>query len=97
MLVKLMHKRLSDKERISLYEEWGISLDSKRRRMQLVNRLWSENDMNHVMQSATIVAKLVRFWERGKALKEMFGLSFTPQITGRRSSYSWKNSSASLL
>lgn len=97
MLVKLMQRRLSDKERIRLFEEWGISLDSKRRRMQLVNRLWSENDINHVMQSATIVAKLVRFWERGKALKEMFGLSFSPQIPGRRSSFSWKNSSASLL
>ncbi|KOM50949.1 hypothetical protein LR48_Vigan08g177600 [Vigna angularis] len=97
MLVKLIQRRLSDKERIRLYEEWGISLDSKRRRMQLVNRLWSENDINHVMQSATIVAKLVRFWERGKALKEMFGLSFSPLITGRRSSFSWKNSSASLL
>ncbi|CAJ1933637.1 unnamed protein product [Sphenostylis stenocarpa] len=97
MLVKLMQRRLSDKERVRLYEEWGISLDSKRRRMQLVNRLWSENDMNHVMQSATIVAKLVRFWERGKALKEMFGLSFTPQLTGRRLSYPWKNNSTSLL
>ncbi|KAH1141434.1 hypothetical protein AAZX31_12G035600 [Glycine max] len=97
MLVKLMQRRLSEKERRRLYEEWGIALDSKRRRVQLGNRLWSENDMNHVMQSATIVAKLVRFWERGKALKEMFGLSFTPQLTGRRSSYPWKNSSTSLL
>ncbi|XP_027353683.1 kinesin-like protein KIN-7E isoform X2 [Abrus precatorius] len=91
MLVKLMQRRLSEKERNRLFEEWGIALDSKRRRMQLANRLWSETDMNHVMQSATIVAKLVRFWERGKALKEMFGLSFTPQITGRRS-YPWINS-----
>ncbi|KAL2988886.1 hypothetical protein AAZX31_11G108900 [Glycine max] len=97
MLVKLMQRRLSEKERRRLYEECGIALDSKRRRVQLANSLWSENDMNHVMQSATIVAKLVRFWERGKALKEMFGLSFTPQLTGRRSSYPWKNSSASLL
>nr|KYP68278.1 Centromere-associated protein E [Cajanus cajan] len=91
MLVKLMQRRLSEKERKRLYEEWDIPLDSKRRRMQLASRLWSDTDMNHVMQSATIVAKLVRFWERGKALKEMFGLSFTPQLTGRRS-YSWINS-----
>ncbi|KAK7264232.1 hypothetical protein RJT34_31838 [Clitoria ternatea] len=98
MLMKLMQKRLSEKERLRLFEEWNIALDSKRRRMQLANRLWSDTDMNHVMQSATIVAKLVRFWERGKALKEMFGLSFTPQltVTGWRS-YSWKNSSPSLL
>ncbi|RDX90579.1 Kinesin-like protein KIN-7E, partial [Mucuna pruriens] len=97
MLVKLMQRRLSEKERKRLYEEWGIALDSKRRRMQLANRLWSESDMKHAMQSATIVAKLVRFWERGKALKEMFGLSFTPQLTARRSSFSWNNSSTSLL
>ncbi|TKY67629.1 Kinesin protein NACK1 [Spatholobus suberectus] len=91
MLVKLMQRRLSENERTRLYEEWGIVLDSKRRRMQLANRLWSNTDMNDVMQSATIVAKLVRFWERGNALKEMFGLSFAPQLTGRRS-YSWRNS-----
>ncbi|KAJ1440926.1 P-loop containing nucleoside triphosphate hydrolase [Sesbania bispinosa] len=95
MLVKLMQKRLSEEERRRLFKEWGIALDSKRRRMQLANRLWSNTDMNHIMQSATIVAKLVRFSEQGKALKEMFGLSFTPQLLRRRS-YSWKNGRASL-
>lgn len=94
MLVRLMQKRLSDEERKMLFKEWSIELDSKRRRMQLANRLWSDTDMNHAMQSATIVAKLVRFSERGKALKEMFGLSFTPQLTRRR--HSWKHSRASL-
>ncbi|XP_061340546.1 kinesin-like protein KIN-7E isoform X2 [Gastrolobium bilobum] len=96
MLVKLMQMRLSEEERKRLFKEWGIVLNSKRRRMQLANRLWINTDMNHIMQSAAIVAKLVRFSEQGKALKEMFGLSFTPQHTRRRS-YSWKNSRASLL
>ena len=95
MLVKLMQKRLSAEERKRLFKEWDIALDSKRRRMQLASRLWSNTDMNHVMESATIVAKLVRFSEQGKALKEMFGLSFTPQHTGRRS-YSWRNGRVSL-
>ncbi|KAE9593362.1 putative plus-end-directed kinesin ATPase [Lupinus albus] len=92
LLVKLMQKRLSEGERNGLFKEWGIVLNSKRRKMQLANRLWSNNDMKHVMDSAEVVAKLVRFSEQGKALKEMFGLSFTPRLT-RRSSFSWKNSS----
>ncbi|XP_015951945.1 kinesin-like protein KIN-7E [Arachis duranensis] len=95
MLVKLMQKRLSGDERTKLFKEWDIPLDSKRRRMQLATRLWSNtSDMNHVMESATVVAKLVRFSEQGMALKEMFGLSFTPQHTVRRSS--WRSSRASL-
>ncbi|KAL5055574.1 hypothetical protein RYX36_036256 [Vicia faba] len=94
MLVKLMQKRFSEEERKRVFKEWGIGLNSKRRRMQLANRLWSNTDMNHVMQSAAVVARLVRFSEQGRALKEMFGLSFTPQLTRRRNS--WKSTRASL-
>ncbi|CAL0334179.1 unnamed protein product [Lupinus luteus] len=96
LLVKLMQKRLSEEERNGLFKEWGIILNSKRRKMQLANLLWSNTDMKHVMNSAEVVAKLVRFSEQGKALKETFGLSFTPRLT-RRSSFSWKNSRVSLL
>ncbi|EXB43288.1 Kinesin-related protein 11 [Morus notabilis] len=97
VLGKLMQKRFSEEERKRLFREWGITLDSKRRRLQLANRLWSNpKDMNHVRVSAAIVAKLVRFADQGQALKEMFGLSFTPTITKRRS-YGWKNSRISLL
>ncbi|KAG8497862.1 hypothetical protein CXB51_007207 [Gossypium anomalum] len=96
-LSKLMRKRFSEEERQKLYQKWGISLNSKQRRLQLVNQLWSNNkDMDHVMESATIVAKLIRFVEQGRALKEMFGLSFTPPRPRRRS-YGWKNSMASLI
>ncbi|OMO75535.1 hypothetical protein COLO4_26044 [Corchorus olitorius] len=96
-LSKLMRKRFSEGERQKLYQKWGIELNSKQRRLQLVNQLWSNNkDMNHVMESAAIVAKLIRFVEQGQALKEMFGLSFTPPRPRRRS-YGWKNSMASLL
>lgn len=96
VLMKIMQKRLSEKERKSLFMKWGIALDSKRRRMQLVNRLWSNTDTNHIMESVAVIAKLVRFSEQGKALKEMFGLSFfTPHQTRRRA-YAWKNSRASL-
>ncbi|CAL0304261.1 unnamed protein product [Lupinus luteus] len=96
MFVKLMQKRLSEEERNGIFKEWGIALNSKRRRMQLANRLWSNTDMKHVAESAEIVAKLVRFSEQGKVLKEMFGFSFTPQLT-RRSSFSWRNNRASPL
>ncbi|WRX14455.1 Kinesin motor domain - like 7 [Theobroma cacao] len=96
-LSKLMRKRFSEEERQKLYHKWGIELNSKQRRLQLVNQLWSNNkDMNHVTESAAIVAKLIRFVEQGRALKEMFGLSFTPPRPRRRS-YGWKNSMASLL
>ncbi|KAK8311564.1 hypothetical protein V6Z12_D02G259200 [Gossypium hirsutum] len=96
-LSKLMRKRFSEEERQKLYQKWGISLNSKQRRLQLVNQLWSNNkDIDHVTESATIVAKLIRFVEQGRALKEMFGLSFTPPRPRRRS-YGWKNSMASLI
>ncbi|KAB1224551.1 Kinesin-like protein NACK1 [Morella rubra] len=96
-LSKLMQKRFAEEERKRLFQRWGIALTSKRRRAQLVGQLWSKtNDMNHVIESAAIVAKLIRFVEQGRALKEMFGLSFTPPRSTRRS-YSWKNSRASFV
>ncbi|XP_042508493.1 kinesin-like protein KIN-7E isoform X2 [Macadamia integrifolia] len=89
MLCKQMQKRFSEKEREQLYVKWNIRLDSKRRRLQLVHRLWTDTiDMNLVMESATIVAKIVGFLETRQAPKEMFGLSFTPPRPTR--SYSWK-------
>lgn len=97
MLSKLMHKRFSEGERNRLFQKWGIKLDSKRRRLQLAQRLWSNTtDMSHINESAAIVAKLIKFVEQGQALKEMFGLSFTPHRTRRRS-YGWKHSMGSLL
>ncbi|KAF8406508.1 hypothetical protein HHK36_008597 [Tetracentron sinense] len=97
MLSKQMLKRFSEEERESLYKKWGIGLDTKRRRLQLARCLWNDTkDMDHIMESSTIIAKLVGFIEPGQALKEMFGLSFTPQPTNRRS-YSWKPSMSSLL
>ncbi|XP_050231265.1 kinesin-like protein KIN-7E [Mercurialis annua] len=85
-LSKLMQKRLSEEERKRIYQKWGIGLNSKRRRLQLSSRLWSNTkDINHITESAAIVAKLVKFVEQGQGLKEMFGLSFTPPSSRRRS------------
>ncbi|CAK9142085.1 unnamed protein product [Ilex paraguariensis] len=97
MLSRMMQKTFSEEERNRIYQKWDISLDSKRRRLQLIQRLWSETkDMNHIRESAAIVAKLIRFSEQGQALKEMFGLSFTPRRMSRRS-FGWKRSMPSLL
>ncbi|PIM98877.1 Kinesin-like protein [Handroanthus impetiginosus] len=97
MLSRLMHKRYPVDERHRIYDEWGISLNSKRRRLQLVNLLWSDTEnMDHIAKSAAIVAKLIGFSEHGQALNEMFGLSFTPPRMSRRT-FSWRNSMPALL
>ena len=97
MLSRLLNKMFSKEDRKRMYQKWGVYLDSKRRRLQLVQRLWSDTkDMNRITESAAIVAKLIRFSEQGQAPKEMFGLSFTPPHMSRRS-FSWKRSMVSLL
>ncbi|CAH8305556.1 unnamed protein product [Eruca vesicaria subsp. sativa] len=79
MLSKLVRKRFSEEERTRIYHKFGISVNTKRRRLQLVNALWSNpKDMSHVAESADVVAKLVSFTEQGRVMKEMFGLAFTP-------------------
>lgn len=92
MLSRKMRKKLSKQDRESLYRKWGIRLDSKQRRLQLAYSLWTDSkDMGHITDSATVVAKLVGLVEPGRALKEMFGLNFTPGRTSRRS-FGWKRS-----
>ncbi|KNA21547.1 hypothetical protein SOVF_042060 isoform A [Spinacia oleracea] len=89
MLSKLMKRRFSTQERIDLYVKWGISLDSKRRSSQLANRLWVNSvDMDHITESAKIVAKLVRL-NKPQVPKEVFGLNLTT-TQGRRKSFGSK-------
>lgn len=96
-LSKLLKKRFSEEERKKLYQRWDIRLDSKRRRQQLVSKLWTvTGDKDHILESASIVAKLVKFSEQGRALKGMFGLSFSAPSMRRRS-YGWMSSKSSLL
>ncbi|VFQ63415.1 unnamed protein product [Cuscuta campestris] len=82
-LAKRVNTKLSAEERERLYVKWDIPADgggkqSRRRRMQLVNKLWSDPlSMENVQESAQIVAKLVGFWETGEPVsKEMFELNF---------------------
>ncbi|CAI9781963.1 unnamed protein product [Fraxinus pennsylvanica] len=97
VLRRLMYKRYTRDERYQIYQKWGIRRNSKQRRSQLVHRLWSDpKDMDHIGDSAAIVAKLIRFSDKGKTLKQMFGLSFIPPCKSPRS-FSWKKSVKSLL
>ncbi|XP_049360499.1 kinesin-like protein KIN-7E isoform X1 [Solanum verrucosum] len=94
ILSKQMEKKLSEAEREGLYVKWGIGINSKRRRLQLAEKLWSKtDDMNHIADSAYLVAKLAGFMEPGKGPKEMFGLDFP----GSSTSYSFKTGLKSLL
>ncbi|XP_052196904.1 kinesin-like protein KIN-7F isoform X2 [Diospyros lotus] len=96
-LAKQMLKRLSEQDRESLYLKWGIKINSKNRRLQLAYCLWTNTeDMDHIANSAFLVAKLVGIVEPGQAPKEMFGLNFAPQPP-KDLFYSLKQSVASLL
>ncbi|XP_076909195.1 kinesin-like protein KIN-7E isoform X2 [Bidens hawaiensis] len=97
MLTKQMYKKLTEQERESLFLRWGIALNTKYRRIQLANKLWSQvDDMEHVADSAVVVAKLVGLIsDPGHAPKEMFGLNLTtPQV---KKSYSFKRGLIPLL
>ncbi|CAI0401981.1 unnamed protein product [Linum tenue] len=78
-LAKRVSSKLGADERESLYEKWDIPPGGKQRRLQLVNKLWTDPlNMEHVHESAEIVAKLVGFCESGGAgyvRKEMFALN----------------------
>ncbi|KAJ0766410.1 putative plus-end-directed kinesin ATPase [Helianthus annuus] len=76
-LAKRVSTELSAEEREVLYKKWEIPVGGgkQRRRLQLVNRLWTDPlNLSHVKESAEIVAKLVGFCETGS--KEMFALNF---------------------
>ncbi|PIA33395.1 hypothetical protein AQUCO_04100077v1 [Aquilegia coerulea] len=76
-LAKRLITRLSAEERDALYIKWEVPLDGKHRKLQFVNKLWTNpNDSMHVQESAEIVAKLVGFCESGNVSKEMFELNF---------------------
>ena len=96
MLYRQMLKKLHLLERESLYTKWGIDLNSKQRRLQLSRRIWTQTDMEHIRESASLVARLIDLLEPGQALKEMFGMNFSlAPRTDRRSfslvgSYSMK-------
>ncbi|KAG4118029.1 hypothetical protein ERO13_D12G267600v2 [Gossypium hirsutum] len=76
-LAKRLTTRLTFDERDALYIKWNVPLDGKHRRLQFINKLWTDpHDPKHIEESAQIVAKLVGFCESGNLSKEMFELNF---------------------
>ena len=77
-LAKRVSSKLTEEEREMLYIKWEIPAVGKQRRLQLVNKLWTDpHNMEHIKESAEIVAKLVGFCESGEHVsKEMFELNF---------------------
>ncbi|KAI9100296.1 hypothetical protein K1719_024514 [Acacia pycnantha] len=97
MLSRQMQRRLSKSERENLYLKWGIRLSSKNRALQLAHRLWTDTeDMDHIADSAAVVAKLLGYVEPSQAFKEMFGLNFAPHRPSRRS-FGWAFSIKQIL
>ncbi|KAK1607831.1 hypothetical protein QYE76_031504 [Lolium multiflorum] len=90
MLYKQMLKKLANGDKESIYSRWGIDLSSKQRRLQLSRLVWTRaDDMEHVRESASLVARLIDLVEPGQALKEMFGLNFTLAPRTERRSFSF--------
>ncbi|GER36113.1 kinesin-like protein [Striga asiatica] len=91
-LAKRVSSKLTAEEREMLYMKWEISLEGKqKRRLQLVNKLWTNPlDMQHVKESAQVVAKLVGFCESSSQplSREMFALNFAP-LTDKKSWMGW--------
>ncbi|KAL3722059.1 hypothetical protein ACJRO7_034416 [Eucalyptus globulus] len=97
MLTKQLQRKLTRKDREMLFQTWGIGLNTKHRSLQLAHRLWSDTeDMDHVAESAKIVAKLVGFVQPEEASKEMFGLNFTPWRSSTKVR-KWKSTMLSFL
>ncbi|KAF0898312.1 hypothetical protein E2562_007164 [Oryza meyeriana var. granulata] len=86
-LYKQMLKKLSNGEKERVYARWGIDLSSKQRRLQLSRLVWTQTDMEHIRESASLVAKLIDLLEPAQALKEMFGLNFTLAPRAERRSF----------
>ena len=93
-----MQNTLTATERETLFEKWGVVLGTKQRKLQLAHKIWTDTkDLSNIQDSANIVAKLVGFWEAGRASKEMFELSFTPGKNNQRLLSSWWNLISTLL
>lgn len=76
-LAKRVNCKLTAEERELLYSRWEVPPVGKQRRLQFVNKLWTNPyDMQHIQESAEIVAKLVDFCVSNENSKDMFALNF---------------------
>ncbi|XP_010535794.1 PREDICTED: kinesin-like protein KIN-7B isoform X2 [Tarenaya hassleriana] len=82
-LAKRVNSKLTAEEREALYMKWEVPPVGKQRRNQFINKLWTNpHDMEHVKESAQVVAKLVGFCDAGENVvrKEMFELNFASPL-----------------
>lgn len=98
LLAKRMRGRLCTEEREDLYKRWGIPVDAKQRKLQLVHKLWTDpHNMSHIQASAQVVARIVGILNPGSASKEMFELNFAPPTNSERPHmFGWNGLSALL-
>ncbi|XP_027368734.1 kinesin-like protein KIN-7B [Abrus precatorius] len=76
-LSKKVSIKLTAEERELLYATWEVPPVGKQRRLQLVNKLWTDPyDMQNVQESAEIVSKLIDFSASDENSKDMFELNF---------------------
>ncbi|KAL2338826.1 hypothetical protein Fmac_013272 [Flemingia macrophylla] len=76
-LAKKVSIKLTAEERELLYAKWEVPPVGKQRRLQLVNKLWTDPyNLQHVQESAEIVAKLIDFSVSDENSKDMFELNF---------------------
>ncbi|MED6137913.1 hypothetical protein PIB30_069495 [Stylosanthes scabra] len=76
-LAKRVNSKLTAEERELLYAKWEVPPVGKQRRLQFINKLWTDPyNMHHVQESAEIVAKLIDFCGSDENSKDMFELNF---------------------
>ncbi|XP_024521728.1 kinesin-like protein KIN-7A [Selaginella moellendorffii] len=96
MLAKRM-RRMPPEMKDELLVKWEIPLESKQRKLQLIEKLWTDaRDMQHIQDSAEVVAMIVGFWEPGSASKEMFALNFAPPSSQKPFHFGWNSISTML-
>ncbi|KAI7743901.1 hypothetical protein M8C21_029903 [Ambrosia artemisiifolia] len=92
MLSRKLLKKFTSTERQAMFAKWGIDLESRNRRFQLSQLLWTKtDDIEHVRDSAEIVAKLVGLIEPDKTPKELFGLTVATKQESQSLLSAWKN------
>lgn len=86
-LSKQIPKKFPWNQRIELYRKWGVEVNSKQRSLQVAYKVWTNTqEMEHIKESASLVAKLLGFVEPSRMPKEMFGLSLLPGTENVKSS-----------
>ncbi|KAI3820168.1 hypothetical protein L1987_14026 [Smallanthus sonchifolius] len=93
MLSRKLLKKFTSTERRAMFAKWGIDLESRNRRFQLSQLLWTKtHDIEHIKDSAEIVAKLVGLIEPDKTPKELFGLHVATKQESQSLLSTWRNS-----